>query len=1043
MLRFIFRKELGVLLLFALFCAAGVVLASQLGVQLYPRTSRPRVTSTIRHQGYTAIAFSREYGEMIEAELMGVPGLDLLEMRYGSNQSTFTITFDWDVDSETALADAENALARIGDRLPPGLQGVSRVRFSTGENAGFLMIGVSSPTVSAEDLYRIATGSLETRMSQVDDVELVEILSVEELSVDILLREHDMLRYGLTITDVDSALRAVEGTRSIGSLREGRTRLSVHAEISAPPLPEIGRTVVRRLNGTAIYLEDIADIEIAYTTPQSTFVIEGARGIQIVATPIDGGNIRTMSREIIRIVHDARQEGELPEDAEINLLLDPASYINRSIANVVQAAAVGAVLAMMVVLLALGKIRNTLLIGISLPVTLVLSFIMLYYFDISLNLISLGGMALAVGMVVDSSIVVIENIHRFRIEEEHDQDENHLRDLIIRAVRQVRSPVIASTLTSILVFLPISFTAPLTNAILGEQSLVVVFALSFALLVALTLIPLVAFLVYRKKPRLPGNDPVLAMTKSLGVRGIAALERGYIRLLESLVARRRRAVFFLVACIGVLALAVLVLLPRIPREILSPPTSDRVIVFLRSTGDVTSQEIVEEVFPSMTALIQEELGPYVARTYGEVRGRFNRFFVVLHSPRDADHVTSRLQELFVTDNDWFYLVINWDPAQLPLPRTNDLQISVDGPDETAVVALLERTRDLVAESELYAWVNTVPATNYTDELILHPRQDVIDGSGVYTRSQLLSILQQALAGTQPVSYEYEGLTVDVRASYPEERLDGRARFENFLLPFEGGAVPVKHFFDFSVSSEVAQIASEDGERIYRLYGNLSRGTAATQRPLVEDQVRRLLQERLEVPEGYSIRFDNPQVELDEAIRSLFISLGLSVMLIYLLLTFQFNSFKAPLVILVSVPLGFLGLVLSLYLFNSTLSLNSLLGAILLSGVVVNNSIILMDFYLAALKDHTTRRQALLSSARVRFRPILITTLTTIAGMLPIAIGIGEGSNVIQPLGIAVSGGLAVSTVTTLFAVPAILSLVRLHPAKQVQAYSSTDSPRSS
>lgn len=1025
MLRLIFRKELGVLLLFGLLCAAGIIMASQLAVQLYPRTSRPAVTSTLQHQGYSAIAFSREYGEMVESQLMGVPGLDRLELRYGSNQSRFTITFDWDVDADDALADAEAALNQIESRLPSELGGVSRVRFSTGENAGFLMIGVSSPTVSAEDLYRMATGPLEARLTQVDDLEVVEILSVERLNAEILLRQHDLLRYGLTISDINSAMQQSRAVQSIGSLREGRSRLSVHALPSAPELFDIGRTVVRRSNGATIFLEDVADIEIAYTIPQSTFVMEGSRGIQIVATPIDGGNIRAMSQEITRLVYEARDTGELPEDAQINLLLDPAAYINRAITNVVQAALIGAVLAMLVVLLALGKFRNTVLIGISLPVTIILTFILLYLFDISLNLISLGGMALAVGMVVDSSIVVIENIHRFRTDEAHQDDKNHLRDLIIRSVRQVRTPIIASTLTSVLVFLPISFTAPLTNAILGEQSLVVVFALLVSLAVALTLVPLVAYLVYRRHIPEERTPMVFSRTKNVSVRVVSTLERGYIRLLRTLIRSRPRVLAVLAATIVLLVVVVSTLLPRIPREVLSPPASDRVIVFLRSTGDTTSQEIVEQKFPEMTAIVQEELGPYVDRIYGEVRGRFNRLFVALHSPADADLVTGRLQEIFVSDNDWYYNVISWDPAQLPLPRTNDLQISVDGPEETQVVALLERVRDLVGESDTYAWVFTVPSTSYTDELVLHPRDTVIEGTSGYTQSQVISILQRALTGTQAVEYEHEGLTVNARATYPDELLEGRARFENFLLPWQDSVVPVKHFFDFSTASNVAEIASEDGEPIYRLYASMTRGTPATERPLAESRIRELVAENLEIPEGYRLLFDNPQEELDDAIRSLFISLGLSVALIYLLLTFQFNSFGAPLVILVSVPLGFFGLVLSLFFFNSSLSLNSLLGAILLSGVVVNNSIILVDFYLSLLNQIPDRTEALLEAARVRFRPIVITTLTTIVGMLPIAIGIGQGAAVIRPLGIAVSGGLAVSTVMTIFVVPAVLSIVKL------------------
>lgn len=1034
MLRLIFRKELGVVLLFALLCTAGVVLVSRLGVQLYPRTSRPAVSSSLSHQGYSAIAFSREYGEMVESKLMGLPGLSRLEMRYGSNSSRFTITFDWDVDAEEALDNTEAALSQIENRLPSNLQGVSRVRFSTGENAGFLILGLSSPSASAEDLHQRVTGSLESRLSSVEDVELIEVLSVEELEVDIILRQIDMLRYGITISEVNSALQEHSSVQSVGSLREGGSSFSVHVAEEERSLFDLDRRVIRRTNGALIRLEDIADVEIEYSIPSSTFVMEGNRGIQLVATPIDGGNIRSMSEEITQLVYRARETGDLPEDTQINLLLNPAEYINRSISNVIQAALIGAGLAMLVVFFTLGKVRNTLLIGISLPVTMFLSFILLYFFEISLNLISLGGMALAIGMIVDSSIVVIENIHRFRHEENHTDDEAHLRDLIIRAVVQVRAPIIASTLTSVLVFLPITFTAPLTNAILGEQSMVVVFSLLFALLVALTLIPLVAYLVYRRRLPFfggygdsPGGKTVLGRTKNLSTLTVKFMERGYLKLLRALVSVRSRAVLLvLTAALAFFAVSVFIL-PRIPREILSPPTSDRLIVFFRPTGDIDSAHIAQEIIPEMTKTVDDELGPYVENIYGEVRGRFNRLFVVLRNTKDADFMQNRLEEVFESDNDMYYHIMSWDPAQLPLPRTNDLQISVDGPDETAVITILERMRDIVGETGLYRRVTTTPDTSYTDELIMEPRSDILDKAPEYSQSEIIQILQRALSGTQAVEFQHEGHSIEARARYPEELLQGRSKYENFLLPYKDGTLPIKHFFNFSTSSKPAQIASEDGELIYRLYGNLGRGSGAAERNKAQTEVKEILEERLEIPEGYSIRFDNPQVELDNAIDSLFISLALSIALIYLLLTFQFNSFTAPLIILVSVPMGFLGLLLSLFLFDSTLSLNSLLGAILMSGVAVNNAIILMDFYLYSLAEYSTREEALLETVRVRFRPILITTLTTIMGMLPIAIGLGEGANVIQPLGIAVSGGLAVSTLMTLFVVPSILSLVRLQP----------------
>ena len=202
------------------------------------------------------------------------------------------------------------------------------------------------------------------------------------------------------------------------------------------------------------------------------------------------------------------------------------------------------------------------------------------------------------------------------------------------------------------------------------------------------------------------------------------------------------------------------------------------------------------------------------------------------------------------------------------------------------------------------------------------------------------------------------------------------------------------------------------------------GSPSSDRRRFENEIRQMVETTVDLPRGSTIAFENPQSELDEAIRSLFLALGVSVVLIYLVVAFQFNSLRIPLVILVTVPLGFIGVVLSLYLFGSTLSLNSLLGTILLAGIVVNNAILLIDFYLKMPDLHESRVDALVRAAGLRFPPIVITMMTTILGMLPLAIGLGEGSNIVQPLGIAVSGGLLVSTVFTLFVVPAILRLMR-------------------
>ncbi len=1023
MLNFLFRKSTGLFLLTIMTLAAGLFLLTRLPIQLYPQTQRPRVRVTITHDGISAVDFSSQYAEEIESQLLNMEGADLLEVSYENDRSNFTTTFDWSIDPEEARSTVESTMNGIASTLPASLRDDYRVGFFSGENAGYLIIGITAPSISPEELFRILDSSVRPRLNAVDDADSVEIYPVDQLEVAVTLRPQAMLNHGLTILDVEAAMQSAVRSSSVGSLSEGETSYTLRFRRGVESVFDVGEIVVSRTGSVEVRLRDVADISIAYELPRRVFLMEGARGIQITATPIDGGNVRQMSRDISGVLAAARSEGLLPEDTVFQRYLDPAEYIDRSVRNVVRAAILGAILAMVVVLFGLGEIHNTALIGMSLPAALIFSFILMYFFDVTLNLISLGGIALAVGMVIDSAIVVIENIHRFRMNERPLRDAAHLRDIVVRAVSEVRVPVVASTLTSILVFLPISFTAPLTNAILGDQARTVVFALSMSLIVALTLVPVMAFHVFR-----PRGTPAAAPDGHGGLQRLSipvmnAAREGYRFLLRALIRRRWASLLFMVCSFGILAFSVLRVLPLIPREIISPPLSDRVVIFFGSSSITDRDEIARSVVPELGERIDVLAGEHIVETYADVMGRFNRYFLNLSSSAVAEEVVGRLQEEFVSDNEWYYNVMMWDPAQLPLPRTMDLQISVHGDDPAAAVTLLERIRDLVNESELYGWAFTDPSTSFSDEVTFTPRTEVFEGFSEFSETGLLNIVRTALSGTSSIELDHDGKTIEVRGTYPEEYIDGLSALENFLIPYRRGAVPLKHFFDFSRSTGVAGIASEDGERVFRLYARMRPGTPAAERAGAENEIRDILEERLDLPPGFSITFDNPQAEMDEAIRSLFIALAVSVLLIYLLLAFQFDSLRLPLVILVTVPLGFIGVVLSLFVFKSTLSLNSMLGTILLGGIVVNNAIIMIDFYLRIRRFHRDRTEALVETAGLRFIPIMMTMLTTVFGMLPIAIGMGEGANIVQPLGIAVSGGLVVSTLFTLFMVPAILSFM--------------------
>ncbi len=1019
MLNFIFRKSTGFFLLVLLLIAAGIIVLIRLPVMMYPQTRRPQVMVQISHPGISAVDFQDQYAETIENSLMSLTDLDLLETTYSTDSSRFGMTFNWNVESEEARTAVENLMVTVNASLPSVIQDSYSVRYWQGENAGYLVMGLTSESTPSEELYYILKNNIEPRLLKIQGLEEIGFYNTRRLVADINLEQKKMLAYGITINDVNTALQSGFLPQPLGSMDTGEERLSIRLQRNERSLDSLSRLEIKQVGSSRVTLDDIAELDIRYTLPSRVFLVEGVPAVQLTATPEEGGNVNAMTREIQDILEQGKVNGLIPDDTRFALYLDPAKYISKSIQNVIQAALIGGLLAVMVVFLILGEWKNTLLITASLPVTIIMSFLFMGIFGVSINLISLGGLALAVGMIVDSTIVVMENIHRHRLESEGSGRILKWRKIVVEAVGQVRSPVIASTLTSVLVFLPISFTAPLTNAILGDQARTVVFALLGSLLVSLTLVPILAFYTFLGHQKSGERAGRLQKRDEKIISGLITL---YRRSLGWILKRKLRAALFLVSAFAVLVISLIQVLPRIPREIISTPTSDRVVLFFRNSEISDPEVYMNEIIPGMNAEIDDVLGDMLSRRFTNLSGRFNQTFLDLKSSDYTEEAIARLQEVFVSEGDWYYNIMAWDPAALPLPRSFDFQMSLYGPDAREKVELLSSIQTLLNEENIFRRTFTEPSSSITRQLNLTTREQTISSFSGISETSLTSLIRRVLNGTSTVTLSDGMEDVDVSASYPEDTVNSRQELEDFLIPWEQHFIPLKHFFNFSETSGVSQVYSENGEPAFRIYGMAGFSISDAKRLEMQRRAQNYLEENLVLPEGYSYTFDNPRIEMDSAIRSLFVALAISIVLIYLLLAFQFNSLWIPLVILITIPLGFVGVVFSLWIFKSTLNLNSLLGTILLGGIVVNNAIIMIDFYLKSRLEFSDYKDALLYAAGIRFQPIIITTLTTIFGMLPLAIGLGEGSNILQPLGIAVSGGLLVSTLFALYAVPSLLVL---------------------
>lgn len=1010
MLQLLLQKRRILLLIILPMTIAGIYLYTKLPVNMYPVMRKPTIMVRVPHASYTAEDFHFEFSDKIEDRLNALDNLDNMEATYSAGRTQYKLEFEWNTDFKTAKSDVESEMNSLISSLPDECENFSV--YSYRSSGSYMTVAVYSSVMEQKQLYDLVEPVLRGRFSHVKDAEEISVESVEILQAELYLRVTDMLTYGLTPEAVASAIKSGYKNISIGTFKENNNVYNLRIKNGIDTVFDIENIIIKVIGNKKVLLKDIADVSVFYGLPSSIYTINGERGVIIYAEPKEDGNIKQMADDIKAILEEAKKD--LPDHITFYPLIDPSEFIDNAIINVVHSALLGAILAVFVILLFLGEWRNTLIIVISIPITMIMSFIMMYVFGVTVNLISLSGMTLAVGMVIDSSIVIMENIHRHRLEH---VGKNFIQ-MILDAVKEVRGSVIASTLTSICVFFPLSFTAPLSNAILGDIARTVVFALTASLFTGLFVTPVLAYYFYRNVPATQEATGLAKISQGLVNRLINIYEKGLKFLLKSKV----RCVAAIILSCSILFMLLIFIAPKITREIIATPKSNRISIRCYNNTIKDTEEFLDAM-QIIEQKIIDTLGDRLVSRYTNIRGtNWANTIVVLPSSKYLDDALDDLKDVIQNDSEWEFNIAGWDPSSLPLPRTYGLHIQVSGKDNLEIMHIMEKISDLVRKENLYRGTSTSPSIRQSDEIMLLPRRNELEHFPGFSISKLASMIKILLNGTQVIKVSENNQTLYIYLEYPEDEGRSIEDIMKYQLPYENKAFPFSHFFDYEKRRGVSEIRSDNGIETFNVYAHMNRGTPDYKKSEFEAIIKQKIAEEIELPPGYTVNFVDTQKVINEAVSSLFSTIIISVILIYMVLGIQFNSLRIPIIILTSIPLGLIGVITFLYSADSTISLNSLLGTILLSGIVVNNAIIIIDFYIFYRNKYKTRQEALIMVGRLRFTPILITTMTTLLGMLPIALALGDSTNIVQPLGIAVCGGLAVSTFLTLLLLPAILNL---------------------
>jgi HAE1 family hydrophobic/amphiphilic exporter-1 len=1017
----LYASPVRVYLFLAFLAAFGAWAGTTLPISMFPNVTQPRITVQFNPQGLTRDEFRNRFGAQIESGLKNIERgplrVEAVKSDYWSNYINYEVTFNWNADAEEARREVSTFVDAAAASMPEEIRRTKWVwGGSSNRNSGFFLATYRSEKRSPSEVYDIINPIFKARTANLKDAKGIELWNPASQEIAITLRPDRMASLGLFPQDVNAAIRSSLQEYSGGTVKLGKTDYTIAMPKQSRSVQDIEGLLIPTQGRGLVRLSEIAHVGLK--KGQSNLnKTSGIQSLIFYAQPKEGGNIKRLSEELKQSMAEVAKI--IPSDITYDILIDPSIFIRESVQNVVHEVLIGATLAVIILFLFIGSLRNVITAAIEIPLSLVLSFLLMKTFGMNLNLISLGGLALSCGMNVDASVVVMENIFRkFETVKPGELSASERLERVVSAVREVWAPILASTIASLVVFIPIIFTSDLTYAILGDLARAVVFSHLFSAFVALLLVPTVRL-------------HIMNATKGSGdshhspfERPIRAMEGLFERSLRWFVRRKRIiAAASLLVCAALAILATTVL-PKLPREIVGKPDSTMVYIWFSNHTHTRIQQ-VEALGTEVERTITKKLPGRCQFLFTQIYESGGSIICGLSDKRLMKPTMQTLEKRFKKTNDTNYHVGQWNVAELPLREPEDLQLNFSGGtvEERArgVAEIKDRLRGRFPKIGFF----TSGESSGQSQITLTPKLEVWRGlaQAGFSRSpgELLAALRGFTTADSSESLISNNNTLPIRVAAPDFKLSDVESLRAFPIAIQDKILPLRALFTIQTSSGLGGMTYLDGEPAMRLFGRVpleQRAKSASILEKVHSYIESLKRD-LKLPPGVAFELGEPDKEVRDAIRQLGVAAGWSVALIFITMLLQFGSIFEALLVLVAVPLALIGVALSLFLFKSTLSVNSVLGVILLNGISVANSILLVDFSKRLFAQGYSPHEAVVTAARRRLRPILITSLTTILGMMPIALGYGEGGKVLQPLGIAVSGGMWISMLLTIFMVPAL------------------------
>jgi HAE1 family hydrophobic/amphiphilic exporter-1 len=1055
----------------------GLVLVNRIGFNLLPELSYPTLTVRTDFEGAAPSEVENLITRPLEGVLGTIKGLRQVRSVSKAGRSDIYLEFYWGTNIDVASLDVREKMERV--QLPLEVNAPSLLRFNP-NNDPIIRLSLSQKTISdsssaeglepiqpdpiqqLSNLRRYADLQLSRRMETIEGVAASKASGGLEDEIQILLDQSQLAQLNLSLEDIAERLRTQNINMSGGQIHNGKQQLLVRTFNEYRSIDDFANTIVLSKAQKLVRLKDIGQIKFTNKDPTAITRHNGLQAVELAIYKEGDANTVKVAEAVHRQME--KMQKSLPEGMELTVLTDASVFIKQAISELISSAIVGGLLAMIIIYLFLGEIMPTLIISATIPLSVIITFNLMYGADIDMNIMSLGGLALAIGMLVDNAIVVLENITRKK------EQGLSLAQAALEGANEVSGAITASTLTTIAVFLPLIFVQGIAGQLFSDQALTITFSLIVSLAVALTLIPtLAAYGIKAEQKQLQEQtQPLLERsTKPMwlrilllpveliillfgglfglikllvfaigwllslvfvpsrkGFNGVFnAFSSGYIGLLKG--ALRAKTLTLLIAFL--LLGGSLYLAQNIPAVVLPQMAQGELLVKVQYAPGTAIELTDVKVVSLSTKLLALEGVEEVFATAGagnkltanpEQEGENQAEFSLLLNKgiaRDAeDRLLVQVRKLLTEQSQGL-------TADAQRPRlfsfSTPLSIEVYGYDIDILKLAADKVAKKLSGSSRFVDLHTNMKQGYPQAQITFDQEKMAQlGLSI---DQANTAVVNAIRGNKATRYRLKEQQIEVLVRLEDSARDELDDVRNLIInPMSPRPVPLQAVATIVQTRGPSEIMRIDQQRVILVEGLIAYGGIAE----AVAEAGQLLGD-VSLPYGTNLQFGGQGEEMTRSYSSLLMALALAVFLVYLVMASQFESLLHPFIILLSIPLAVVGAVAALLVTNTELSVVVFLGLIMLAGIVVNNAIVLIDKINQLRVAGVDKMDAIIEAGSSRLRPILMTTLTTTLGMIPLALGIGEGTEIRAPMAITVIGGLLASTLLTLIVIPVMYQIL--------------------